>query len=475
MKKFDRKKSMYVLLSSFTIFISFIQLLLFNQEYQALNVLSLLFSLLFSIILLPLCLNNNYYLPKIVTFCSYLKYLVMPFFYQLSPVLFFSKYRLNDISIFNEGILLQIIELVAITVFLFFQYYKKGDLIGKDKKPYMSDGKFIIYLFITIGILLLFLFPQSLKQFSFLIIKENEFGRIGANELTVWDNFLKQLLVIVIQLLYVSVINVLFEKYKQSNKTKYIFFSILITCINICIIIGEQRSAQIYSAFASFCILSRLYPKYKKKIIKIIILTAGIVLLLITIYKTFYAFNFDSYGDAIANSGYGISDLTKDMDIYLLGPSTYSSVVAFKQSIFTYPIFGFLYDFFRSFIGLSFFVKDMMFQGSSALYNLYVTNGAVTSGYLLPITGLGYIMFGKILSPIFLIVILYISSKIEKIFRTSKNICITYFSGYVFIRMASCIVSSNFNSVIVQLSSTLVFIGGLLLLNKILMAIKSSA
>ncbi len=66
-------------------------------------------------------------------------------------------------------------------------------------------------------------------------------------------------------------------------------------------------------------------------------------------------------------------------------------------------------------------------QTTTIIYNLFVTNGNASNGYLLPITAQGYLYFGWILSPILLCIFLKLSLFLEEKFKTSESAYIIFF------------------------------------------------
>lgn len=464
--------------------VSIIICMFFNQKnYEAMLFLPICFNFCFILLLITGC--KRFLTVNIFIFCTFLRYVILPFFQSINPVYHFSSYYCMDSILVDRAIFLMCYEIIFISTFMIFyvNFYKnkiknsfnkyilvknRGERFFKNQNRYT-----IIFLFSIFAIILGILNPKVTKQISFITIRSNSeirMGQISAISSSV-DMMMRQ--IFVIGLLSIFIISVIYlkENFYYYRPKIVLNLSLLGALSCICIIIAEQRSSQVYSAFACAILLIQVFPKDKNKILKIIISSVTIVLGMLTIYKTFYAFKYTSYLEAISNSSSNINDLVQTMEIYLLGPITVSSSIDFSSFYQGATLKQFLMEIGRSTIGISFLVKSSDFVMTSASYNLFVTANRSISGYLLPITGLGYIFFGFLLSPILICFCFYIAFKLEKIMFNSKAAYVVYFSAYIYIRVATCIVSSNLNTVLNAISIIIISAGVLyiiqVLINKI--------
>lgn len=426
------------------------------EGYALLAILPLVYGIVFNIIFFPLIYVKKSYTVIIFSACCFLRCVLLPVLQSLYPVYGFSSFSTMDTGILQKSILLMAYELIVCSVFLMIFFLVKKDKQGinktKDRKIYFKDGKSVIICFVTISLITLVVFPQSLKSINFFIMQSGTGTRISSSENSTLDMLLRQIFIIGQLSLYVLVINRMKNRYEKLQKNKYIVISLLFTIINLGIIVGEQRSVQVYFAFASVYLIGLSFPKYKNKLTKIIVFAAIMVLVLMTIYKQFYAFRYDSYIDALSHNSIDMFEVTRTAEIYLLGPQSVAAGILLGNDTSLFSMGRLIYDFMRSFIGLSFLVKDIDMLTTSNLFNLFVTNGRMISSYLLPITAQGYLYFGLILSPVLMIGFLKVSLYLEKVFLNSQSIYVTFFAAYAFIRSATCIVSANINSVITAIS-----------------------
>lgn len=437
-----------------------------------------------SIVFLPMCFlicfmiisgfgRNGSMTVKIALLCAFLRYVVLPVFQSINPVYRFARYECTDTALMDKSIFLMCYELLFISAF-FVMYTRTHKALNKnfsnlaesdvnpiDRFPPKNNMYGAIIIFCCFSMAMGVLNRNIFKQISFIVIKSNSgvrVGEISSNSNSI-DMILRQIFVIGIFSLFVVFVTSLRRKHYNSRPQMVVNLSLLASLCCISIIIAEQRSSQIYCAFASIVLLVQMFAEYKKRIFKVLIAGAAAVLAMLTVYKTFYAFRYGSYLDAISNSSSNINDLVQTMEIYLLGPLSVSSAIKFGEIFGGISLSQLLYDICRSSIGLSFLVKNQDAVLTSASYNLFVTSGSSTSGFLLPITGQGYLAFGVIFSPVLICCCFYVAFKLEKLMLTSKSAYVVYFSAYVFIRLATCMVSSNLNTVLNAATSILISAG----------------
>jgi hypothetical protein len=450
---------------------------LFQQQFYCewLILLPLTFLVCFILFLFYSCKKTL--TAKILTFCIFLRYVFLSLLQNMNPVYNFSSYSINDYKILTKAIFVMSYELLVVSVFIFiYTYINKNKInkyfnIRKEKKfPINKNKYYFIFIFSIFAILLGLVNSRVLKQISFIFIKANTTKRLGqilANSNSI-DMIMRQIFLIGVLSLFVIVVVYMQQKYYNKNPRKVLYFAMLGALICISMIIAEQRSSQIYCAFASIILLIQLFPKNKKIIIKIIFSGAIIIVGILTIYKTFYAFRYDSYLDAIMYSDSNFKDFIRTMEIYLLGPITVSSVIKYENIYGGISLMQLFFDIGRSTIGISFLLKTIDYTLTSSSYNLFITSGRSVSGYLLPITGQGYLSFGFILSPLLLCCYLYIAFKLEKQMISNKSAYVVFFASYVFIRLSTCIVSANLSTVMNVTSSIFISAGILYLIQKTL-------
>lgn len=413
----------------------------------------------------------------IINFCGFLRYVFLPITFCKEPVYGFSKYSCTNRNTMDLALWLMAYELVFISAFLeMITHFERKkftfSFAEKNTNPLVNvkNNRFWgICIFIVAATVLTILEPSALNQISFFAISSNTGGRLGAisQNASTLTQIARQIFVVGILSLFVVTVSKIKERSTLKNKQRSLLISLLLAGLCTSMVISEQRSSQIYCAFASIILLSRLYPAHKKKIVKFIFIIGVAVVGMLTLYKTFYAFKYSSYIEAIAHSDSTFWEtMSENAEIYLLGPQTVASSLDFSK-VCNVTIKQIVYDLMRPFIGLSFFVKNTGHMLTSERYNLFITRYAV-SGYLLPLTGNAYCFLGFLLSPILICCIYTIAVKLEKAMMKSNSEYATFFLAYVYIRMASCMVCSNLATILVASSSVLISAGMVYLFQKIL-------
>src|SRR3712207_1127329 len=218
----------------------------------------------------------------------------------------------------------------------------------------------------------------------------------------------------------------------SGSRTLYLNLNILFALFLVCLITGERRTSQVYTAFASMWLLTHIYYSESKKIIKYLLSCAIFVLTLMTIYKHFYAFMYDSYLDALQHGDSSNVFSTSSIDSYFYGIGTLSKNIDFGQNG-NVPLFTCVYDIFRNIFGVNFFVPRGI-NTTLESYNLYVYLGEKSNGVLMGSVGYGYIYFSFLFAPIMSCINVAFMYFLEKKLKTCTSIEMTYLWAIVFMR-----------------------------------------
>ncbi len=440
-----------------------------NREYiyNAIVFLPIAYCILSCSLLLPAWIKSGSYTVIIFTACCGLRYVLLPVIISIYPTYGLANYTNTDAESINAAIILMLYELLVCSLFLAILSYKFKANEKKRNNIVLAKGNFIIIAFVLIAALTLMLIPDPGKNISFFIISAANSKRVSSNELMTFTNILTQIFQIGRLALYILMLLVCKKRYETNHKKIYILLAIVATIINLGIIIGEARSVQIQFAFAAAYLLSQCFPEEKKKLTRIVAISAAIIVSLLSIYKHLYVFKYGSYFATLSQGG-GYLEIVKSAETYLFGPQAVASVMELKKQGIEFDLKRLFFDFARSFMGINFIVKKSDILTTSQIYNLFISNGYRTSGNLVPITAQGYLYFGWILSPILICSLLILSLYLEKIFRTSNSAYVMFFGAYVFARSSTCIVASNINTVITNGSMMLLSAGTIYLLQKLL-------
>lgn len=148
-----------------------------------------------------------------------------------------------------------------------------------------------------------------------------------------------------------------YKRYAVTQKERYVVISIIISMIVLSIIIGERRSNQIYNLFAYSWVLSRLYPSYRKRIIWMLCTIAVLIITLMTIYKSFDAYLYNSYIIALEESRKSIAETIEILDRYFCGLSCINMNIEYFRA-HKAPSMQIVIDIFRNIFGVHFLLKD---------------------------------------------------------------------------------------------------------------------
>ena len=183
-----------------------------------------------------------------------------------------------------------------------------------------------------------------------------------------------------------------------------------------------------------------MFPSAQKRINRAIIGAAVFVLIMMTVYKHFNAFLYDSYSEAIENASFNEVFSPGMFDAYFYGINTIVKNINFGE-ISQLGIFHSLYDLARCTFGLNFCVPRNIGL-TSELYNLYLYGGEQSHGYLLSSIGYGYIYLGIVLAPLFSCINIICLMFFERKMKTATSVEMTYIWAFVFMRFGFGVLGS---------------------------------
>lgn len=333
----------------------------------------------------------------------------------------------------NLSIIFMIIEFFSVSFFCRLLIKPVKNKV--EKKEYIISGrKSIYYLFFIFTLIMYILFGRNKGLIRFLIISLGEGERIG----DVTDTkllIIRQLILCSIFIAFLLVVHYSWKKYNISKKRRFFYLALLAAIINVSIIVGERRSAQIYALLCSLWILIQLFPLFRKKIITVLVIVSGTVLFFMSVYKFFGAFMFNSYSDAIVNSQFDVPFVARTLQSYFFGPENIAISLDFFN-INNYNIFQMFFDFLRSIFGLNYVFKNMG-EVTSIAFNSFVYGFHKETGHVLSAISYGYGFLGPIFSSFFAIVNVYISIKLENLLYRLRSLELIYVTIYVLTRFVT--------------------------------------
>lgn len=407
--------------------------------YEALWIHPFIFTLVYILIYLQLIKFGKYKVTVYsVIVLSWLRCVAIPVTSALSGVYNGVSYIYISKQSTELAILLVAFELIVTSIILYILVITNKDCkYTKNREDLIIElkGSKKIYLAFILFALLIYLFiGKKLNIVNFLFISADTGDRQG-DILDTSILLIRQIIICATIFFFVYMVNIFKNRYDKSKHTKYVYYSILIGIFNICIIVGERRSIQIYTCLVVLFVLLSTFKEHKNKIVFFIVSSAGTVLILMSIYKHFAAFIYGSYIDAIRANPLDIREIAVMLQSYFFGTQNVATAIEFKK-VCDLNILNMIYDFARSTFGLSFFVKGDM-NVTSQYFNMYIYSGSQNTGHLISGVAYGYIYLGAILSPLIVSINIYISIKLEELLSRVYSYELIYIIGYVLVRFST--------------------------------------
>lgn len=416
-----------------------------TSGYELIWIHPLIFSIVYVLIYLPIIKVGKF---KITVYSaivlSWLRCVAIPVTSAVSGVYNGVSYIYTSKQSTELAIFLVVFELIVTSIVLYILVITNRDYTKiKSKKNFilkLKGNKKIYILFIIFAILVYLFIGRNLNIVNFLLISPNTGERQG-DILNTNIVLIRQIIICATIFLFAYIVDIFKKKYDKSKNIKYVYFSILIGVFNICIIVGERRSIQIYTCLVVIFVLLNTFKDHKNKILIFILSFSGIVLLFMSIYKHFAAFIYGSYIDAIKANPLSISDVAIMLQSYFFGTQNVATAIEFKK-LYDLNLLNMMYDLGRSTFGLSFFLKGAM-NVTSQYFNMYIYSGSQNTGHLISGIAYGYIYLGAILSPLIVSFNMYISIKLESWLSKIKSYELMYIIGYILVRFSTNIYVST--------------------------------
>ena len=378
-------------------------------------------------------LNSDYKISVIMYFVIQgIRFVVMPPVIALAGEKCGSPYISVSVSALRTACIVMIFEFVICTFFL-ITWSSKTISKKREYSPALTTNWAIYIPYLLLAVVVYFVFSRQGNIISFITLSAGKNVREG--DLTETSLvFARQIVLIAIIVLFLSVLSACKRKYDYTHKSTYVYIAILAAIINVCVIVGERRTTQIYTAFCCTYCLSLAFPDKKKAIIRYVIGAAAAVLVFMSIYKFSYAFLYSSYLEALAASDFSIQTMARSLQAYYNGPQNVAVAIELSKTASFGP-WNFIYDVLRSTVPVSFFVKDLGTLVSYS-FNSYIYGGSSLSGHLLSSVGDGYICF----SPVFCFIVMLFNIRLamlcEKNMKRTGSYEMIYIWGYLLLRFA---------------------------------------
>lgn len=395
-----------------------------NTDYYLIGILPFVF-ILFIGLISKFSFNNTPITLYSFVLLEWIRFVVMPFFILLEN----NKgldYMRPELFTISNSILFMVYEMIFVIIFLYFiiTYINSKYKVINYAPVNLGGSKIIYVLFLIIALLCFLFYPQSSELINFIYIKSSATGERVGDITNSFDLLIRQVFIIALSIIFFFSLNV---------RNRF-YLSLFVGVLLVSIIIGERRSAQIYSAFSVIILLISVYKNKTKTIIISILIPAFLIILIMSVYKFFNVFLYDDYASAINESS--SLKLSQLLEMYFFGPQNLAKSFDFsyiEQTSFLHLI----YDFFRSVFGLSQIIKNELTL-TSALFNQYVYGElTVKTGQVLSASGYGAVFFGIGLAPIFVIINLILSLFSEILMKITRTLEFRYVFSILTIRFAT--------------------------------------
>ena len=397
-------------------------------------ILPLVFFIVLFVFFLDLLVgSSNPFVIYGVLIMEWIRFVLMPPFCALAGEQNGVSYIHPTISSLNFAVIFMIIEILAVSICCRL-FIKKNYNINKVSH-YTLIGNIRVYvLYFIFAAVVYFAFGKGTGIIRFLIISVGEGERVG-DPTDTFSLMLRQIILCAFILAFVVLSFYSWKKYTQTNQGKYVMLAIFISGINLSIIVGERRSAQVYTLICSLWILSRLFPKYKKKIFIVLSTIAGVVLIFMSIYKFFGAFMYDSYSQALSSSNIDTSFVARTLQSYFFGPQNIAIGIDFFQ-YFTTNIFQLFFDFIRSIFGFNFLFKNAG-NITSISFNSFIYGFYKETGHVLSASAYGYGFLGPIFMPVIALLNILIAIFVENLLYKLHSLELIYIVLYILTRFVT--------------------------------------
>lgn len=404
-----------------------------SEAYGLAFLMPSVFMIIYGLVYGPLIRKESIRLSAAtIIFFSWLRCVIMPMFgiwsgyYQNM-----SAYATVDST--KKAILLLTIEQIAVGITLMIYSQGKRKRIERFATDLRLVGGIPAYLIFIVGAFAFFAVFGDISSIEF-IIKPVGTGSRGGDTVDTGERLVNRVLAVALLVIFLIVV----EKMRQADlfeeKDWHMTVALIFALLIVSIISGERRTAQVYKAFCTIWLLTRVFPQRSKTIVITIASLSVFMISMMSIYKFFNAFLHDSYATAIGSSNIDITWISKTLESYFYGIKMVAANVGFAD-IADLGIKNMFFDFARSTFGLSFFLKKYMLT-TSEIYNSIRYSGSQTTGYLYSSVAYGYTYLGFLLSPLITIFNILTTLKLEDWLRRSRSLEMTYIFSYMFIRFA---------------------------------------
>ncbi len=341
--------------------------------------------------------------------------------------------RINSVDA-TTAVWMMLYEMIVVFLCAIFIIRFSGletDSFSGEEMTLSGDAK-LYSIFILFAIALMII--TRTVPFQFIALSSGTTTRLALEQN---DNLaLETIIMYGLTFFVVVVIAAMHKRFILSNRETYLNIALAAIVLRVALISSESRLALVYQIGTGLMLMSKLFPKQKKKIVRVLLVTAIAVIGLLTVYKVFYAFLYSSYLEAISSrSNFGLLDISTQLDAYFYGIKTVARNLTYVHSSSDASISTWLMDIVRNTFGIHYLVRSNTITTIEA-YNLFIYGGRSTSGYLFSSLAYGSMYYSYIFAPAATIINFCLACYMEKRIRSIRYIEIYYIMCLVYVRFA---------------------------------------
>lgn len=371
---------------------------------------------------------------SVFLFLQWLRLVLLPALGALSGYFIISVSAMDPDSALLSAVLVAYETVVTfLTAYLILRYSRRSE--SEITAPTELAGNYQIYLLYILFALAVFI-KQGANQYSLFMLDPGAERRVSVMDsgdgYAVGAIIDYGLTLLVVLLLYFCV-----RKYTHTGHKRYMHYALLVALGRICIISSssEGRLAILYPAGTFLILLPKLYPQYRKTIVRSIVIAATVVIGLLTVYKVFLAFYYGSYLDALKSgtANFDTYDTAGQLDSYFYGVRTIAKNLYVNKRI-GIGLKTLIIDFGRNTFGLHYLFGDVA-ETTLGKYNMFLYGGASSSGHLYSALAYGSAYLSGFLAPIMTMGNLLFAAWIEQRLMRIRHMDSFYIVCLVYIRM----------------------------------------
>ena len=371
---------------------------------------------------------------------QWVRAVVMPFAGAFSS--YFSNMSIPSQTL-KEAAALFLYENVAIYLLLFIlnsRDQRRSDTYAIEQrtqsvKNLLSGNKWVYFAFFALAAVIYLVLLRGSDIFTFIVLDAQQEEEIieeaegGGNGITYI--FLTAIIIFIIYISYWCA-----EKFEKNGRKIWVILAVAICLLRISLLTGSGRMGQIYICCGLGAVLLTLFPKQRKGILFAIVLGSLVVVISVSIYKTFFVSAYGDYRTAMERQGMDFELVASQINAYLAGPSMIASNLDFiNTNEVSYTTL--FYDIFRNIFGVHYLFKDGQ-VGTTGYYNLWIYGGRKSGGCLFSGTAYSALYFTPLLAPLSVIVCLSFAYYFERKAREARFVEWKYLHTLAFSRLLLC-------------------------------------